>query len=100
MNLAAQVLSHSVAAGISALVTLKHLPDSAKDTAQFVEHFDGLFNTFNTQTVKTSQRLGCAFSDKSGHLLFLEESLELLDKVKTSHGVELPCIFGWKLYIQ
>ena len=27
-------------------------------------------------------------------------SLEFLDKVKTSHGVELPCIFGWKLHIQ
>ena len=35
-------------AGISALVTLKYLPDSAKDTAQFVEHFDGMFNTFNS----------------------------------------------------
>ena len=100
VNLAAQVLSHSVAAGISALGTLKHLPDSAKDTAQFVEHFDGLFNTFNSQTVKTSQRLGHAFSDKSGHLSFLKESLEFLDKVKTSHCVELPCIFGWKLCIQ
>ena len=97
MNSAAQVLSHSVAAGISALVTLKHLPDRVKDTAQFVEHFDGLFNTFKGQTVKTSQRLGHAFSDKSGHLSFLKESLEFLDKVKTSHGVEFPCIFGWKL---
>ena len=48
VNLAAHLLSHSVAAGISALITLKHLPDSAKDTAQFVEHFDGLFNTFNS----------------------------------------------------
>ena len=60
---------------------------------QFVEHFDGLFNTFNSRTVKTSQRLGHAFSDKNGHLSFLKESLEFLDKVKTSHGVELPCIF-------
>ena len=33
VNLAAQVLSYSVAAGISASVTLKHLPGSAKDTA-------------------------------------------------------------------
>ena len=48
VNLAAQVFTHSVTAGISALVTLKHLPDSAKDTAQFVECFDGLFNTFNS----------------------------------------------------
>ena len=100
VNLAAQVLSHSVAAGISALVALKHLPDSTKDTAQLVEHFDGLFNTFNSQTVETSQGLGHAFSDNSGHLSFLKESLEFLDKVKTSHGVELPSIFGWKLCIQ
>ena len=50
--------------------------------------------------MKTSQRLGHAFSDKSGHLSFLKESLEFLDKVKTSHSVELPCIFGWKFCIQ
>ena len=42
--------------------------DSARDAGQFVEHSDGLFNTFYSQTVKTSQRLGHAFSDKSGHL--------------------------------
>ena len=99
VNLAAQVLSHSVAVGISALVTLKHLPDSAKDTAQFVEHFAVLFNTFNCQTVKPSQRLGYVFSDMSGHLSFLKESLEFLNKVKTNHGVELPCTFGCKLCI-
>ena len=39
VNLAAQILSHSVAAGISTLVNLKHLPESAMYTAQFVEQF-------------------------------------------------------------
>ena len=48
VNLAAQVLSHSVAAGISTLVSLKHLPENAMYTAQFVEQFDALFNTFNS----------------------------------------------------
>ena len=52
VNLAAQVLGHSISARITALVTLKHLPDWVKDTAQFVEHFDGLFNTSNSWTVK------------------------------------------------
>ena len=47
-NLAAQVLSNSVAAGISTLVSLKHLPESAMYTAQFIEQFDALFNTFNS----------------------------------------------------
>ena len=83
VNLAEQILSHSVAAGISTLVTLKHLSDSAKDTVQFVEHFDGLFNTFNSQIVKTSQMLGHVFSEKSGHISVLKESLESLDKVKS-----------------
>ena len=49
--------------------------------------------------MKISQRLGHAFSDKSGHLSFLRESLEFLDEVKKSHSVELLCIFGWKLCI-
>ena len=48
INLTAQVLSYSVAAGISTLVSLKHLPESAMYTAQFVEQFDVLFNTFNS----------------------------------------------------
>ena len=48
VNLAAQVLSHSVAAGISFLVRAGIMPESAISTAQFVEHFDVLFNTFNS----------------------------------------------------
>ena len=48
VNLAAQVLSHSVAAGISFLVTAKELPEDAIETAELIEHFDALFNTFNS----------------------------------------------------
>ena len=97
VNLAAQVLSHSVAAGISALVSLKHLPESAMYTAQFVEQFDALFYTFNSQSLKSSQRLGHAFNDSSGHHAFLRESLDFLSKLKTIEGKELPCIYGWKI---
>ena len=39
MNLAAQVLRHSVAAGISFLVTAKELPEDAIETAKFIEHW-------------------------------------------------------------
>ena len=42
VNLAAQVLSHSVAAGINTLCALKHLPDEASATAEFIETFDQL----------------------------------------------------------
>ena len=49
VNLAAQVLSHSVVAGISFLVTAKELPEDAIETAKFAENFGALFNTFNGQ---------------------------------------------------
>ena len=99
VNLAAQVLSHSVAAGISFLVTCKELPEEAIHTAHFVKHFDNLFNTFNSRSLRSSQKLGHAFNDSSGHHAFLRESLIFLDKVKRLDGKELPCIQGWKINI-
>ena len=63
VNLAAQVLSHSVAAGISFLVRAGIMPESARSTAQFVEHFDVLFNTFNSRTIKSSKTLQNAFNE-------------------------------------
>ena len=38
VNLAAQVLSHSVAASINALCNMGHLPDDASATAEFIEN--------------------------------------------------------------
>ena len=99
VNLVAQVLSHSVAAGISFLVTCKELPEEAIHTAHFVEHFDNLFNTFNSRSLRSSQKLGHAFNDSSGHHAFLRESLIFLDKVKRLDGKELPSIQGWKINI-
>ena len=52
VNLAAQILSPSITAGISFLVKVKELQDDAMSTANFVEHFDALFNTFNSKTLK------------------------------------------------
>ena len=99
VNLAAQVLIHSVAAGISFLVTAKELPENAIETAKFVEIFDALFNTFNSQKLKSSQRHGNAFRDSSSHHAFLKDSLKFLDSIKTLGDIVLPCIFGWKLCI-
>ena len=44
--LAAQVLSHTVAAGISTYVALGRLPDEASFNADFLETVDGLFELF------------------------------------------------------
>ena len=78
---------------------VKELPESAIYTAQFIEHFDALFNTFNSCSFKCSQRLGPTFNDSSGHRAFLWESLSLLDNVKAMDGKELPYIQGWKISI-
>ena len=99
VNLAAQILSHSVAAGISFLVKVKELQDDAMSTAKFVEHFNALFNTFNSKTLKSSQRCGNTFNDSSHHHAFLEPTLKFLDDIKTLGDIELPCICGWKLCI-
>ena len=48
VKLATQVLSHSVAAGISTTCTLGALPNDAMETAQFVERMDMVFNCFNS----------------------------------------------------
>ena len=99
VNLAAQVLSHSVAAGISTLVTLKYLPEQAVKTATFVDHFGALFNTFNSKSLKSIQQMGHAFQQLSSHHAFLENSLNVLSKIQTLDGCELPCITGWKICI-
>ena len=67
VNLAAQVLSHSVAAGIHTLCALKHLPDEASATAEFIETFDQLFNAFNNASLNSSHKYKNALSESSGH---------------------------------
>ena len=99
MNIAAKVWSHSVPAGMSFLVTCKELPEDAIHTAQFIEHFDALSNTSNSQRIRSSQRLGHAFSDSSGHYAFLQDMIKYLTTVNAYEGLELPCIYGWKLSI-
>ena len=99
VNLAAQILSHSVAAGISFLVKVKELQDNVMSTASFLEHFHALFKTFNSKTLKSLQRHGNAFNDSSHHHALLEQSLKFLDDIKTLGDIELPCMFGWKLCI-
>ena len=100
VNLAAQVLSHSVAAGISTLQRLGHLHQEAKNTAEFVEMMDQLFNAFNSSTLSSSRRFGQAFSNTSGHKQFLEDCFDYLDHLTLSNEKVVPCINGWKINIR
>ena len=100
VNLAAQILSHSVAAGINVLCNLKYLPEDASATAEFIETFDQLFNSFNSARHISSQKYKSALSNQSGHIAFLQSCLKFLSKLKTREGSVIPCFIGWQLTIR
>jgi hypothetical protein len=50
VKLAVQVLSHSVAAGINTMVLLKKMPKEARQTADFIQKMDDMFDILNIST--------------------------------------------------
>ena len=100
VRFAAQVLSHTVAAGFSTLVESTVLPPEAKETATFAENFDQLFNAFNSATWKANQRMRHAFTATSGHKEFLLYILSWLTTLQSHSNRKLPCINGWIMDIQ
>ena len=101
VNLATQILSHSVAAGISTYTAWGKLDAEAKFTAEFIDMFDKLFNCFNSNSVKSSQQFGHALNDSSGHHIFLNNCYEYLCDLKIEGSKRrLPCVEGWKLNIK
>ena len=93
---ATQIMSHTVAAAISTLSTLGHLPASASKTAKFIDKFDKLFNAFNSISLTSSQPFRHALSNTSQHLDFLQNSLTFLNSVSKPDGKSVPCLEGWK----
>ena len=81
VNLATQILSHSVAAGINMLCTTNSLPEDANATAEFIETMDQLFNTFNSASLKSSHKHKNALNDTSGHIPFLDSCFHFLSKL-------------------
>ncbi|GFO19289.1 THAP domain-containing protein 9 [Plakobranchus ocellatus] len=96
--LAAQVLSHSIAAGISAMVTLQALPPETIEKAKFAEQFDRLFNLSNSNGLKRKNVMAHEITPCSTHIAFLEQSLEWLTQVKYNNCAQfLPYLDGWRL---
>ena len=100
VKLAAQVLSHTVSSSLLTLIQFKVLPEEAKETAKFIEHFDQLFNTFNSGSMTSTQKMRHAITDSSGHVPFLEETLDWLETVETQSSRSLPCLRGWIMAIR
>ena len=82
VNLVAQILSHSVAAGINTLCNLGNLPDEASSMAEFVETFDQLLNTFNSAQSRSSDKYKHALNDNSGHIPFLNSCVKIFVQVE------------------
>lgn len=91
VNLAAQVLSHTVAAGIFSLCQLGKLPKEAEATADFIETMDQLFNAFNSKAITSKQKYGQAMSASSKHIDFLNSSMKFLNELKLSAKVVISC---------
>ena len=99
--LAAQVMSHSVAAGITTLCMLgSKLNADAIHTAHFIDHFDKLFDTFNSSSLASPNNYRRGITEHSHHVAFLKETVTWLETL-TSLGkmAKLPCLEGWKLSI-
>ena len=99
VKLATQVLSHSVAAGISAMCSLGGLPEDARYTAEFVEGMERLFNCFNSSTKSSTAKMRHALTETSGHIVFLKECSQWTSTVKSQGKRQLPCLTGWSMAI-
>ena len=67
VRLAAQVLSHSVAAGIYTHVALNAMPETATYTAEFLDKLDGLFDCFNSGNMTNAKQFRRALTATSPH---------------------------------
>ena len=94
VNLAAQVLSHSVAAGISFLVQCDKMDKEALETAKFIDWFDKLFNCFNSVCKYSPQPYRDAISNESTHVKFLSECAIQLNGLRLGNNKIVPCIRG------
>ena len=76
------------------------MPDDASETAEFIETFDQLFNTFNIAHFKSSYKHKNALSENHWHIPFLNNYLMFLSKLKTVENTVVPCLVGWQISIK
>lgn len=103
VRLATQVLSHSVAVGITVLAGIKGLTgqqwESYQAAARLCENFNSLFDCFNSKELKDSTKLKCAVRDGSSHFAFLDSCMDWLPRLTLSDGKglkKIPCVEGWE----
>lgn len=106
VKFATQVLSHSVASGISTYVSLKALPKEAMNTVYVLDKFDTLFDIFNADKLKEAKKFRTAFTGEDYKLKFLNETSEFLKTLKVlskdltnDKTNKVSFINGWRISI-
>lgn len=103
VKFAAQVLSHSVAAGLSLLVATKHLPSEAIYTADFVAQMDELFDSFNSRSLSDIKELRAAVCANSIHIEMWQQKCIWIQSwhfIKSDNKRITPaCKKGWIITI-
>lgn len=97
VNLAAQVMSGTVAAGIYMHSVAGLLPQEAEHTAEFVQKVDKLFDCFNSIRPCHYKKLLRGVSSKSCHMGFIREITDYIKsfEICTPPRVQIYCIDGW-----
>ena len=95
VSLAAQMLKHSVAAGITTLCMISDKLDSeAIHTAKFLEQFNKLFDVFNSRTMAGPNNFYRGITAESNHVIF---SKNVCNGWRLSPPSEnLECYHAWK----
>lgn len=86
VSLAAQILSHSVACAMEALVTFNLFSSDARQTAEFIGDMDKLFNILNSSNFKSTKILNTPYQgseEQENHLL---KSLSIFENLKVFEG--------------
>jgi len=94
--LAAQVFSHSVAAGLQTWVHTKESPSDALQTAAFVEQMDSLFDVLNSRKRKDSKPARCALS--AGNITSLSEWVQTWSFIGARAQSAIKCHKGLLLH--
>ena len=102
VNLAAQVISHSVAAGLSTYVALHAMTGSALGTAHFVSKMDTIFDCCNSLSSRDPKFCRRPFSPSSPHMDEISKGIDFFQSLKAINrqtGEDttgyLKCMTGW-----
>ena len=101
VKLATQVLSHTVQAAIFTSICSGLLPLEARHTAEFIGNMDRLFDSFNSDSLRSPKLFKRPLKVDSVHFDFLREMYELFNNISIPDLKKPPpCLAGWQLTIK